>query len=90
VTSFLRCFLRCVCVYSLADSEEKTPSERALSGQDKERVLKLSRPSTAEYRMVNFFFRKNAPSDGQGNPWPGAVLGATCEPGVILDEITTH
>jgi len=54
---FLRCFLRCFCVYSLADSGERRKPRRTghfgvRGGQDKEGVLKLSWPSTAEHRMM--------------------------------------
>jgi len=53
---FLRCFLRCFCVYSLADSGERRKPRRTghfgVRGQDKGCVLKLSWPSTAEYRMM--------------------------------------
>jgi len=57
---FPRCFLRCFCVYSLADSGERRNSVgpgTSVSGggdQDKECVLNLSWPSTAEYRMMKF------------------------------------
>ena len=55
----VRCFLRCFCVYSLADSGDRrklrwTQHFGVRWGQDKERVLKLSWPST-EYRMMKFF-----------------------------------
>ena len=48
---FLRCFLCCFCVYSLADSGERRKPRRAVhfdvrEGQDKECVLILSWPST--------------------------------------------
>ena len=51
--------------YSLTDSggEEKTPSDRALrcpGGQDKECVLKLSWPSTAEYRIIKLKKKKKS------------------------------
>jgi len=67
---FQRCFQRCFCVYSLADSGERRKPRRAghpgvRRGQDKEFVLKLSWPSTAEYRMMkkkaHYFVCRPAP-----------------------------
>ena len=60
---FLRCFLRCFCVYNLADSGERRKPRRTghsgvRGGQDKGFVLKLSWPSTAEYRMMELKLKK--------------------------------
>jgi len=65
---FLRCYLRCFGVYSLADSGERRKPRRTghfgvLEGQDKS-VLKLSWPSTAEYRMMKL--KKNEPRSNIG------------------------
>jgi len=60
---FLRYFLLCFCFYSLADSGERRKPHRtghsgARGGQDKGFVLKLSWPSTAEYRMMKLKKKK--------------------------------
>ena len=65
VFCFVFCVVFCVvfCFYSLADSRERRKPRRTghsgvRGGQDKGFVLKLSWPSTAEYRMKKFKKKK--------------------------------
>jgi len=80
-----RCFLRCFCVYSLADSGERrkprrTRALRCPGGQDKECVLKLSWPSTAEYRMK---LEKKNPTTRTESP-------GQCQARVFGEEVDGH
>ena len=66
---FLRCFLRCFCVTVwriVGRGENPVGPGTSVSGgvnQDKECALKLSWPSTAEYRMMKLKKKKKGTAD---------------------------